>query len=479
MSDEITMEKIPENLIMALKGFNNKFRLKLIKILYENYTLSLTKIQKSVKKENGYIINHIHNLENARIVQNFIQKKPNSKEFSFYQLTDFGNLLFTDINRIYLKHLGKELMDDEFSQNLFKALGNTFRFTLMRYLTNNESSSFTTLLKITKAKKSTLINHLHKLEVSNLIQNFYKKDLINKEYSFYQKTEFAEKIINGLIISYNNFYSNKSRSYVKKILMENKSLKQKNYFDFNVSSWVLPNEPILGWIKCKSNDIYKLKIEISSNLKFSTFFNNIFNDEENVDLHSKNVVFIDSLVQKQINYVPFEMKSIKPKEDLLVISEILKIIAFNEKDEIIQKIEKEIQIINPIIKINVQKRELNTKSGFIELKMAIPKGIRVNIINFTLEVKNKDGNLIPIKTREKDLGEIPQDIPPELKFNNLIGILELNGKGPFFITFKLEYSDANGNIYNVRSNEISIEEIKLINRMLNCNYNFSRNAIMA
>ncbi len=91
------IKQIPEDFEMLLKGLGNKFRLFLTLLLIERKSLSLTELVKITNLENSVLLNHIKKLQLAGILQNFLKKEKNSREFSFYEITDFGKKILSDL----------------------------------------------------------------------------------------------------------------------------------------------------------------------------------------------------------------------------------------------------------------------------------------------------------------------------------------------------------------------------------------------
>ena len=87
------LNQIPNEFEFALKGIGNKFRLALSILLVDNGPLSFSNIAKITGKEKSLIGNHIKKLELGGIVQNFLQKKEDTNEYSFYEITEKGAAL--------------------------------------------------------------------------------------------------------------------------------------------------------------------------------------------------------------------------------------------------------------------------------------------------------------------------------------------------------------------------------------------------
>ena len=206
----------PEDLIQFFKGLRTKFRISLTLMLYTKGSSSLSEICKNLNVKSGYLVNQLKILELSGIVQNFIEKRSNTKQYSFYEITEYGFRLLEGIIKCYrLLRFEKILWKDNYYKNkivinelelLFKGLSNRFRIELLLHLYKGGALSFSNIVNMTKKEKSSITKHLKKLEICGLIQNFLKKSNDTSDYSFYEVTEFGSEIITNLIHRYNEYY---------------------------------------------------------------------------------------------------------------------------------------------------------------------------------------------------------------------------------------------------------------------------------
>ncbi len=212
--------KIPKDFGFLIKSLGNKFRFKLSLLLMENGSLSLSRIVKYVNRSNSAVINHIRKLELAGIVQNYIKHSDEINEYSFYELTDYGNVILINLIKSYNDYYrnisngenrttfnSKKEIPKDF-EILLKGISNKFRYALSMLLKEKGPLSFSNIVRITNKEKSLINNHLKKLELSGVIQNFLEKTETTNDYSFYQITSYGNKIITDLILCYNNYYKN-------------------------------------------------------------------------------------------------------------------------------------------------------------------------------------------------------------------------------------------------------------------------------
>ncbi len=91
------LNQIPNEFEFALKSIGNKFRLALSILLIDHGPLSFSNIAKITGKEKSLIGNHIKKLEFGGIIQNFLQKKEDTNEYSFYEITEYGKNIVSNL----------------------------------------------------------------------------------------------------------------------------------------------------------------------------------------------------------------------------------------------------------------------------------------------------------------------------------------------------------------------------------------------
>ena len=211
------LTKIPEDFELLLKALCHRSRIIITLLLLENESLSLSKMVKSLNLENSLALNHINKLELAGIVQNYLMKSETSREYSFYELTKYGKKVISELIENYnnyfkniLNDFKKIAINDKIKIPLelelaLKGVSNKIRFALSLILIEKGPLSFSEITNLLNKEKSSIANHLTKLVEGGVIQNYLKKKPNSKEYSFYEITKFGEKIVSGLIKSYNDY----------------------------------------------------------------------------------------------------------------------------------------------------------------------------------------------------------------------------------------------------------------------------------
>ncbi|MHA1799615.1 MAG: ArsR/SmtB family transcription factor [Candidatus Helarchaeota archaeon] len=229
MNSKIIIENFPKDFELTIKALGNVIRLKISLILIEKGDLYLSEISKLICKRRSNILNHLRKLELAGIVQNYLKRVKGSKEYSFYKITRYGkmilfNLINSYINFHKLLKISKTL---EFNKDIpedfiliLNAISNALRFQIATQLLEN-SYSFSEIAEIFKLKNVSVKNHLNKLEVAGLVQNYFKKNTDSNNYSYYKLTDLGNKIVEGLINSYNEYYTSKEY-LVKKVELKEK-----------------------------------------------------------------------------------------------------------------------------------------------------------------------------------------------------------------------------------------------------------------
>ncbi len=450
---ELYLNKFPEDFELFLKGLGNNFRLSLALLLLENGNLSLKKITDYTKKSNSSVLNHLKKLELGGIVQNFLKKSEETNEYSFYELTKFGKriiyTLLAKYNKFLLNYpqqsitlsipnLKKSQNDLEFT---FKSLANKFRFCLALYLIEEGPFSFSEVVKLTNRKKSLIASHLKKLELGGIIQNYFRKNEKKGEYSFYESTNYGTRIITYLSSNFPHYQKNINNSKDLKDQKIKIGEVDKKSFVCGCATWALPNERILGWIEMFSKEIFKIEIKTSKLLRIKEIFNAKF------DFDKDNNVYTIISEDKKLKYLSFEFYSEIPETNNAINIENLNIIAYNKTNQKIDSKELKVEILKPIVKLEVQNKHITSNSGFFEIKILILKGFQIEIPAIEIKVEDQNNRLIEIETQEKDPIDFEQDIPPGIKLDNLIGRFKLNGIGDFNFHFRIPYYDILKNHY--------------------------------
>ena len=473
--------KIPEDFGFLLKGLGNKFRFKLSLLLMENGSLSLSRIVKFVNKSNSVVINHIRKLELAGIVQNYLKKTEKIKEYSFYKLTEYGNAIITNLIKSYNDYYEKTIITGHkilFSSKkeipkdfemLLKGISNRFRYALSMLLEEKGPLSFSKIAQITLKEKSLINNHLKKLEISGIIQKFLEKTDVTNDYSFYKITSYGNKIITDLIQTYNDYYENI-------IIKEEKSEIIKEsfealLFDAGCGTWALPNEKLLGWIEIFTKEITRIELKPSNNLKMRKFLNikDVYNENKNI--HSLD------LLENNVNYIPFEFYSIIPEGDHPVNIEIIEITAYDKDFNELYNKQLKIEIIKPIVKLDVKNIQSTSNSGFFEIKISVLKGFQIEIPGIEFKVLNQNNQSVEVISKERDPIDLNQEIPPGIKQNNFIGEFKINNKGTFYFHFKIPYFDVIKNKYY--TNEVNVKIEISENYEGNLNYIYDHSMLIA
>lgn len=92
---------IPDDFESTLKALANKFRFSLACLIMEEGPLSFTDLTQRTIKDKSYIVNHLKKLELNGLVQNFLHRKEGTNEYSFYEITEYGKKIITDLIKSY------------------------------------------------------------------------------------------------------------------------------------------------------------------------------------------------------------------------------------------------------------------------------------------------------------------------------------------------------------------------------------------
>lgn len=446
------IKDIPDDFELLLKALGHKVRIDLIFQLYKSKDLSLSKLGNILNLENSLIHNHLKKLEMAGVVQNYLLKSEETREFSFYELTKFGTRFVFNLQEGSLLHQYEAL----------KAVSNKSRFALSSLLRETGPYTFTKITEVSNLNNSVLTDNLKKLELGGIIQNFLKKVENSNEYSHYEITDLGANLISCLIKSYNDYYSGIDTKKHEEI-----ELDTEDYFKTDCNKWALPNEKILVWIELFSNKISKIEIKLTSNLKLQNFYDVIHTFDESNNSISVFKANID------LNYIPFELISKVPSGNNSVNLESLIISVYDSELLKISEKQLDVEILKPIVKLKVNNQQYSSNKGLFEINISCLKDFQISINNIEVIVKDNDHNLITIEVSKKDPIEFEQDIPPEIKLDKLIGQFVLNGRGVFNFHFRVPYRDVLNNVYYSNEEIITLSNIEEFKANLDYIYNYS------
>ena len=484
-------ENIPDFIIDFFKAIKSPFRQNILEIIFENDSMSMSKLEETTMKPSGYISSQIHQLELSNILQNFIKKTEGKRDYSFYEFTEIGKIFY----RYYLILVSQKLLEIDFDRNTLNVMANKFRFGILLFLNEYNQASYSTLKKQTQEVNRNLAHHLHLLEKTHLVQNFLKKEPNRSDFSYYRITELGKMITWSTTEVYN--LSIGKREYLEEFMskLNKKDLKTTNpsiqsnenegirkneiSSDSSISahfaSWALPNEPILGWIQMLSKKVDKIKITLSKILHLKEICStNLFEE----DRERKEVIF-NNIIQNKINFYSIEIVAEVPQSNSMLNHELIEIYTYDEDEKLIEKISFTVDIIKPIVELFVNNTDLNSKSGYFDIIIKIPKGYNLELGDLLINVKNKEGKDLKIIKEDLTPQNYPQNIPPEIISNNLIGNIKFQDSGPFYVKFMIKYYDAMKNEYTVESSELKILDSELKQNILNLRYDFQKAGVVA
>ena len=205
------MTKIPDHFLSVLKVFGNKTRIGIILELMHEDRQPYSRLLKSSQGTGGNVHNHIKKIELAGIIQNYIQKIPNIKEFSFFKLTDLGRMFAITIIKWYENNFQSENVDrsplnipDEVISHC-KSLNSKVRLALTILLKDGDLT-FTQIKESGSVKKSQIAVELKKLERAGIVRNYYQKKEDSTEFSFYALTMIGDAFLTQMVGNYRKFF---------------------------------------------------------------------------------------------------------------------------------------------------------------------------------------------------------------------------------------------------------------------------------
>lgn len=463
------LKQIPDDFKSTMKALGNEFRFRLILLLLEEESFSLSKISETFKKKNSLILGHLKKLESAGIVQNYIHHTTARRDYSFYAITKYGakmvKTFINDYNYLFKSKLMEEnylsfLEIPEEVEIILKALSNQFRLGLLLFFLQQQKYSFSEIVDITEKSKSSIANHLKIMEIAGLIQNFYEKQEITS-YSFYSITKVGKSLISNLLSRYNDYYQY-DLEQLDKLESENYI---ENHFNIFCSDWGLPNEKLLGWIEIYDKSVYHIEIKLDLDLEINKVFNIEFNHNPYENIYTFDIV-------GTINYIPFEFISKIPESHTPINKRTLDVSVFDAGNNFLQNKAVTIDILRPVINLDVKKCEFSETFGIFEIKISFLSNIHVKIPSIEFKVTDMENRDIRIVVNDKDPTEISQDLRPGIDLENLIGEFIINKPGIFKIHFRIPYTDALSNMYYSNKEIIEIGDVESFEGNLDYKYNY-------
>ncbi len=463
------LKQIPDDFKYTMKALGNEFRFRLILLLLEEESFSLSKLSEILKKKNSLIIGHLKKLELAGIVQNYIHHTTKKREYSFYEITKYGEKMVKTIVNHYNNLITSKRLEEKYLNfleipndvvKILKALSNQFRLSLLLFFLQEQKYSFTEIVGFSEKSKNSIANHLKMMEIAGLIQNFYEKQ-DSSSYSFYSITNIGKSLISNLNSSYNDYYQYE----IEKIDKLESERYIENHFNIFCSEWGLPNEILLGWIEIYDTSVDKIEIKLDYDLKINTFFD--FEVDHNLD---DNIYSFD--IVNAINYIPFEFISKIPESNTPINKRSLDVSVFDAKHNLLQNKTVSIEILRPVVKLGVIKREVSGTSGIFEIKISFLSNIHIRIPSIEFKVTDMENKDIRIVVIDKDPIEINQDLRPGIDLENLIGEFIINKPGIFKIHFRIPYTDAANNNYYSNKEIVEIGNVESFEGNLKYQYNY-------
>jgi len=463
------LKQIPDDFKYTMKAFGNGFRFRLILLLVEEESISLSKISETFKKKNSLILGHLKKLESAGIVQNYIHHTSTRREYSFYEITNYGEKMVKTFINDYNDFIKPKLVENKYLSSLeipeevemiLKALSNQFRLSLLLFFLNQTKFSFTEIVNFAEKSKSSIANHLKIMEIAGLIQNFYEKREITS-YSFYNITNVGKSLISNLLSSYNDYYNYNIEQFDE--LESGKYIE--NQFDIFCSDWGLPNEKLLGWIEIYDKSVNKIEIKLDLDLEINKLFNIDFNYNSEQNIYSIDILHTS-------NYIPFEFISKIPESLNPINKRTLNVSGFDADHNFLQSKSVSIDILRPVVNLEVKKGEFSGRTGIFKIKISFSSNLLIKIPSIEFRVTDMEDRDIRIDVNDKDPTEISQDLRPGIDLENLIGEFNINKPGKFKIHFRIPYIDAASNKYYSNKEIIEIGNTESFEGNLVYKYNY-------
>lgn len=84
------LKEIPEGVKVAVKALSDDTRLAIIVVLLKYGECTFSQLMETLEIDSGVLSHHLKNLLRASLIKNYYIKKPDSEDYSFYDLTYYG-----------------------------------------------------------------------------------------------------------------------------------------------------------------------------------------------------------------------------------------------------------------------------------------------------------------------------------------------------------------------------------------------------
>lgn len=84
------LKEIPHEIKNAVKAIDDETRLAILMILLREGETTFSQLLQRFKLNSSTLSHHLKNLIQASLIENYYAKKPNIQEYSFYNITNFG-----------------------------------------------------------------------------------------------------------------------------------------------------------------------------------------------------------------------------------------------------------------------------------------------------------------------------------------------------------------------------------------------------
>lgn len=91
------VREVPEDVKQAIKALSENTRLAIVVALLKHGELPFSQLMEILGINSSILSHHLKNLVNASLVKNYYVKKPDSEDYSFYDLTSYGEAFMRSV----------------------------------------------------------------------------------------------------------------------------------------------------------------------------------------------------------------------------------------------------------------------------------------------------------------------------------------------------------------------------------------------
>ena len=121
----VSNKKLDQKFVKMSEALANKTRRDIFELLLESPSLSFNQIMKTMNIERASLAYHLKMLTKADLINNFYDKRPDIKDHSYYEISNFGK----SVSELLVEKIDKTMELEQFKTVNFRNVSKTNIFT--------------------------------------------------------------------------------------------------------------------------------------------------------------------------------------------------------------------------------------------------------------------------------------------------------------------------------------------------------------